>query len=671
MSRMRWQIIWCLSLVSIGSINARRNDDEDPTTEARLATSTISEKSTQALPGLLYPRESESREVKSLDGFWDFALPPSDDAHKGHREKWFASRLSKVAEVMKMPVPSSYNDITTSRVLRDHVGPVWYERSFFVPASWRSKRVFVRFGSVNYLAEVWLNGKFIVRHEIGHLPFEAEITSTALYGEENRVTVAVDNTLVQTSVPQGSVVNASTDNGTVKLQTYTFDFFNYAGIHRPVLLHTKPDVFVEDITVSTGLDSAVGVLKYSVVIAGHSHENPFCQVNLLDKDSEHVVAGPLVGTEGTIKLASPRLWWPRFMSTETGYMYNLEVKVVGPNVTEPDIYRLPVGIRSLKWTNASFLINDKPIYFRGFGRHEDSAIRGRGLDLVTTARDYELLKWVGANSYRTSHYPYSDEVLDHADKMGFMIIDECPSANTDNFSTTLLKKHKQALSELIRRDKNRPSVVMWSIANEPRTQLPNAGGYFKKIAHHTKTLDPTRPITTSLNREVAEDKAGAYVDVISFNRYNGWYQNTGRLDMITNRVVKEAQSWHAKYEKPVLMSEYGADTMPGLHELPEYVWSEEYQMETMSRHFEAFDKLRAQGFFVGEFIWNFADFKTSQKYHRVDGNKKGIFTRDRQPKMAAHHVRKRYYALGKELDTKTVTPNDLKKYIFEYDVLFH
>lgn len=96
--------------------------------------------------------------------------------------------------------------------------------------------------------------------------------------------------------------------------------------------------------------------------------------------------------------------------------FNLQVKVFVPNVTEPDIYRQPVGIRTLQWTNTSFLINGKPIYFRGFGRHEDSVIRGKGLDLVTVARDYELLKWVGANSYRTSHYPYSDEVLDLADR---------------------------------------------------------------------------------------------------------------------------------------------------------------------------------------------------------------------------------------------------------------
>lgn len=110
------------------------------------------------------------------------------------------------------------------------------------------------------------------------------------------------------------------------------------------------------------------------------------------------------------------------------------------------------------------------------------------------------------------------------------------------------------------------------------------------------------------------------------------------------------------------MSEYGADTMPGLHELPEYIWSEEYQKEVLSRHFEAFDQLRNEGFFIGEFIWNFADFRTAQTFIRVGGNKKGIFTRDRQPKMAAFHVRKRYHSLQKELDG-TEMPTDLENYI--------
>lgn len=290
-------------------------------------------------------------------------------------------------------------------------------------------------------------------------------------------------------------------------------------------------------------------------------------MTIRQEDGTFAIKEPVEGFSGTIQVPNAQLWWARGMSPNPGYLYTLEVTVFLPEATTTDIYRLPIGIRTIKWTNTSLLLNDKPIYMRGFGRHEDSVIRGRGLDLVTMARDYELLKWVGANAYRTSHYPYSDEVMDMADRQGFLIIDECPSVDTENFSPVLLSRHKGSLSELIRRDKNRPSVIMWSIANEPRTQLAEADAYFKQVAFHTKSLDPTRPITAALARGVTEDKAGQYLDVISFNRYNSWYHNSGRLDMITDRVISEAEAWNKKYNKPVLMSEYGADTMPGLHEV--------------------------------------------------------------------------------------------------------
>ncbi|XP_031835054.1 beta-glucuronidase [Nomia melanderi] len=657
--------MWRLVFLLIGAAMAGESGPEIEYPEIPIEYSPLprEEDAPSPLPGMLYPRESESREMKTLDGMWDFVVSPTGDSLRGYKEAWFANDLSKVGKVMQMPVPSSYNDITTSRELRDHVGAVWYQRSFFVPASWREQRVFVRFGSVNYLAQVWVNGGLVTNHEMGHLPFEAEISTYLVYGGKNRITVAVDNTLLQTSVPQGRIVNTAVDNGTVHVQSYTFDFFNYAGIHRPVLLHTRPRVYIEDITVRTELIGDVGIVKFIVQPAGlHEHEIPICRASLLDAEDTLAIKEPVYGFSGTLKVPFAKLWWPRDMSPNPGYMYTLEVTLTVMNETKVDVYRLPIGIRTLAWTNTSLLLNDRPVYMRGFGRHEDSILRGRGLDLVTAARDYELLQWVGANAYRTSHYPYSDEILDMADRLGYLIIDECPSVDTENFSPILLARHKDSLSELIRRDKNRPSVIMWSISNEPRTQLPEAGEYFKQVAHHTKALDPTRPVTIAMARAVQEDKAGEYLDVISFNRYNAWYNNPGRLDAIKNRVIGEAEAWHKKYNKPVLMSEYGADTMSGLHELPEYVWSEEYQKEVFSKHFEAFDQLRNQGFFIGEFIWNFADFRTAQSYIRVGGNKKGIFTRERQPKMAAFHVRKRYHILRKELEGIEI-PSDLENYI--------
>lgn len=204
---------------------------------------------------------------------------------------------------------------------------------------------------------------------------------------------------------------------------------------------------------------------------------------------------------------------------------------------------------------------------------------------------------------------------------------------------------------------------MWSVANEPRTGKLQADAYFKEIADFTRSLDSTRPVTAVIAVGVGQDKAAQYMDIVSFNRYNAWYSNPGQLNVVTTSVVQEAIAWHERHKKPVIMSEYGADTLEGLHTLPAFIWSEEYQKEILSRHFRAFDMLRDMGFFIGEFIWNFADFKTAQTYTRVGGNKKGIFLRNRQPKDSAFLVRQRYYALANVLDNVESLPTDLEYYV--------
>lgn len=173
-----------------------------------------------SLDPCLYPHESETREVKSLDGIWNFVRGSELDPDQGVRDGWFADDLKSLSApgrrssvdisptILRMPVPSSYNDITTDRALRDHVGTVWYDRQFFVPPSWFAggKQVWLRFGSVHYAATVWVNGQLVTAHQIGHLPFQADV-SGALHsdGSANRVTVLCDNRLWPTTVPQGNV----------------------------------------------------------------------------------------------------------------------------------------------------------------------------------------------------------------------------------------------------------------------------------------------------------------------------------------------------------------------------------------------------------------------------------------------------------------------------------
>ncbi|RZB77459.1 Glyco hydro 2 C and/or CmcI domain containing protein, partial [Asbolus verrucosus] len=235
--------------------------------------------------------------------------------------------------------------------------------------------------------------------------------------------------------------------------------------------------------------------------------------------------------------------------------------------------------------------------------------------------------------------------------------------NTENFSDELLANHKKSLTELIQRDKNRPSVVIWSAANEPRTQYVEAENYYKEVVTHIKSLDSSRPVTVVNNQLPDSEHSGQFIDIASCNIYSGWYSDTGDLDVVLPEVLAVARRWNELHNIPVIVTEYGADTQEGLHILPSFVWSEEYQDKFLSQYFQAFDQMREEGFFVGEMIWNFADFKTDQTYIRVGGNKKGIFTRNRQPKASAHLLRRRYWALAQNLDNATA-PDDLDEYVF-------
>ncbi|KAL0272404.1 UNVERIFIED_CONTAM: hypothetical protein PYX00_005385 [Menopon gallinae] len=600
--------------------------------------------------GILYPRDSETRTVKSLDGIWNFRLSLPWN-YTGHFEEWYLRGLKETGPTIPMPVPASYNDITVHKNVRDHVGIVWYEKEFFVPENWRFiNRIWLRFGSVCYAAQVWVNGDLVMTHEIGHLPFETEITNYLSFGRKNFLTVSVDNTLLQTTVPQGKVFTTVAGNKTIPRQQHTFDFFNYAGIDRSVFLYTTPNLYISDITVIPSVSQDLGTLTYRIDYIGEGNKDynssVSCQVSLFNRQGFEAAKSYVC--QGSLLVKSPKLWWPYLMDPDPGYLYEMKVEITdGRN---RDIYRLKVGIRTVRWTKTELLINEKPVYIRGVGKHEDSDIRGKGLDLPLIVKDFELLKWLGVNTFRTSHYPYADEIMDFADEMGIMVINECPSVDTDIFSDTLLQKHKKSLTELIRRDKNRPSVIMWSVANEPRTQKDASVEYFKKVVTHVKALDTTRPVTMAVAQPVAKEMSAQFMDIICFNRYNSWYMDTGVTEVIVPFVIDEAQKWFEKYQKPVMMCEYGADAFAGLHTYPEIAWGEEYQVKVLEEHFKAFDELRTQGFFVGEMVWNFADFKTGQGYTRVDGNKKGIFTRQRQPKSVAFLLRKRYNELAHELD---------------------
>ncbi|CAG2121707.1 unnamed protein product, partial [Medioppia subpectinata] len=310
-----------------------------------------------------------------------------------------------------------------SRFIRDYGGWVWYDLSFFAPLEWKDKSVTLRFGSAHYQTIVYLNGDNVLNHTGGHLPFETYVTKTLKYGESNLITVALNNILSATSIPQGSVVYKNDTKlfpkGFYEMKG-NFDFFNYAGIHRHVFLYALPKDHINDISITTDIkDTKTGIIAYKVE---HSEQTSKaeCVVDVLDKKGNQVSTGNK-GYSGSITIPNATFWWPYTTDPNPGYQYTLRVSLTEDDKTI-DVYYLKVGIRTVRATEKEFLINGKPFYFRGFGKHEDANIRGKGLDLPFIAKDFNLMKWIGANSFRTSHYPYSEELMDMADETGIVVV---------------------------------------------------------------------------------------------------------------------------------------------------------------------------------------------------------------------------------------------------------
>jgi beta-glucuronidase len=595
---------------------------------------------------MLRPKDTQTRERKSLNGLWSFALDPEG---AGRVARWWRGTLPGARE---MAVPASFNDIAADAAVRDYFGDIWYQTTVRVPRGWDGERIVLHFESATHRATVWVDDTEVVSHEGGYTPFEADITDHVQAGHQVRVTVLVNNTLSFQSIPPGVIE----DTPAGKRQRYWHDFFNYAGVHRTVWLYSTPRRYVSDVTVVTGLDGSTGTVQYTAVMDGPEGRADDAEhevtVTLRDADGIQVASG--AGATGTLSVSNVHKWGPG-----DGYLYDLEIALTSGGGTV-DSYHQSVGIRTVEVDGIRFLINGEPFYFTGFGKHEDISVLGKGHSDAYMVHDFELLKWIGANSFRTSHYPYSEDVLDYADRQGIVLIDETAAVGLNmglgggifggqgytTFSPETINDqtqqvHAQAIRELIARDKNHPSVVLWSIANEPESDTGAAEDYFRPLFDVAREADPTRPVgfVNVMLAPHGRCRVSQFGDVLMLNRYYGWYVNTGDLDAAELAWDQELRGW-ASEGKPIIITEYGADTLPGLHSVTPQPWSEEYQVAYLDMNHRVFDRVDAV---VGEQMWNFADFATTSGIMRVGGNKKGAFTRDRQPKAAAFALRQRWH----------------------------
>lgn len=577
---------------------------------------------------MLKPITTSTRTVLDCSGFWKFKIDRENQGEVGHWERGLSSTLD-------IAVPGSWNEQLAEAGLMNYVGAVWYEKELMLPKIFEGKSIRLYIGSVDFSAKVWVNGCFVGEQVFGFLPFELDLTSFVKAGEKLRLTIRVCNELSEETIPQGISQRDYALEHRVRDETFPparFDFFPFGGIQRTVSLVATDLSHFTSIKVQTHLltssDGGVSVLAHvsqsEPLVARFSIGDIVAQV-------------PIENGAVTSTLVVPNcIAW----SCENPHCYTLRAELLR-NGTVIDDYELLIGIREVKVEGSQLLLNGKPIFLRGFGKHEDSPIHGRGLNLPQIVKDFGLMKWINANSFRTSHYPYAEEWLDFADRHGVLVISEVADISRDFRKTTetSLFNHKAFLEQLVSRDFNHPSVIAWSISNEPNylgeSEYHDGRGeaYWKELTAFARQLDHTRPITIAhVHRATLKDPALKFVDFISLNRYYGWYENPAQLDLVVKRLSDELDEIARLYGKPILFTEFGADTVAGFHSTTDQLFTEEYQSNLIRRYCEV---IASKPYTIGEHVWNFADFRTPQHHRRIVMNLKGVFTRTRDPKLAA------------------------------------
>jgi beta-glucuronidase len=593
---------------------------------------------------VLYPIQNAFRTTLDLSGLWKFRADPTNI---GEQEKWFEGFDSD----LEIAVPGSWNEQLEEAGLMHYVGSAWYFTTVTIPVEFEGKSVELRVGSADYHAKVWVNGACLGENHFGFLPFSFPLNSHVRHRSPLRIAIRVSNELSGETIPQGISSEQYQRENRSREETYPparFDFSPFGGLHRPVKIVITPRSRIEDIKVQTFLTGGQGTIVVAVATSGAGRES--VKVLLDGNGSTISCISPVHhgDTRFELSLDDCRCWSP-----DDPFLYTLTIQLQNGEEAV-DEYTLPVGVRVIAISGGKLLLNGKQIYLQGFGKHEDAYASGKGLHLPLMVKDFQIMKWIGANSFRTSHYPYAEEIMCFADRKGILVIDEVPAVSLDFrcVSQATMANHKEFIRRLVHRDGNHPSVIMWALGNEPNLvgesgYMDGRGrAYWKEIFSFARELDPVRPmVVPNCLRAGIDDPALEFSDVLCLNRYYGWYEYPGQLEHGLAMLGAEMDRIHGRYGKPMMLTEFGADTIPGLHSTSDQMFTEEFQERLLAAYICL---IRSKEYTIGEHVWNFADFRTPQNLRRVVLNMKGVFTRTRSPKMAAFTLRKIWLPSGNE-----------------------
>jgi beta-glucuronidase len=570
---------------------------------------------------------ADMRAAQSLNGPWHVIPDPYQtglyDFHKHELAKgWFANEKAKPGDTG--PIDYDFSKAETLEVPGDwntqkpeffwYEGLMWYEKDFdFTPKP--STNTFLHIGAANYKSIFWVNGQKVCEHEGGFTAFNCDITK-ALHAGSNFVIAVVDNTRHEDGVP-----------------TTQTDWFNYGGLTREVSLITVPQTYIAeyDLHLSrTDPDTIEGWVN----ITG---ANPELILSVEIPELQSKASGPVgSGGHSPIHMKIPKLtpWSP-----ENPKLYKVILTTGSDSITDE------IGFRSIEAKGTEILLNGKPIFLRGVSIHAEAPYRtGRAW---STKDNETLLGWakdMGCNFVRLAHYPHDETMLRAADRMGILVWAENPVYWAVQFDKPeVYAKAEHQLDELIKNYRDHPSIILWSMANE--TPINDARTKFiSDLAAHARKLDSSRLITAALLvhtnatadgfTKIVDDPLGQYLDVLGTNEYIGWYEQ--------HPESADKTTWQIAYQKPQIMSEFGADAKYGLHGGPNDRWTEEYQANVFQHQLGMLNRMTQ---LRGMSPWVLMDFRSPRRPLTgiQDGfNRKGLVSDQGQKKQAFSILQKAY-----------------------------
>ncbi len=587
------------------------------------------------------PESNAYRERLPLGGFWE-AAPDLDD--RGVAEGWGRG----FAPLGPLAVPGSINEQWAERGLRDTLGPFWLQREIVVPAAAQARRARLHFPSADLTARVWWDGVAVGANDAPFLSFDI-VLGTLEPGRRHHLVVRLDSRLPDTHPLPGITsmdFHAEKRSGAEVFPPVRYDFFPFTGLHREPVLAFEPLRGLRALQLRPGWSGQRGTLAVRAEVdAGID-----ALVLRLEQAAGDWLRRIAVEPDCTVQALFDDLpvlaWCP-----DAPHRYRLHIEAASGGAVV-DAMERRLGFRDVRVEGAQLRLNGAPVTLKGFGLHEDFPVLGKGQCLALTLKDFELMRWCGANSFRTSHYPYAEETLELAESLGLMVISEVASVNLDfrRVTDATLAQHRAQLARLVDRDGERACVIAWSLTNEPgylaeSVYAMRAPAYFDALFAHARALDSSRPLTAANvgSRHGLIDPLYAHCDFLSLNRYLGWYEMPAQLDAAVDALRMELDALAAHFPtKPILFTEFGADAVAGMHSTVPQLFTEEYQAEFVARYWAL---IAAHPQCFGGHVWNLADFRTAQHFRRVVLNHKGVFTRTRDPKAAAWRLRQLWRGL--------------------------